>query len=808
MVTARFLRAAGACLTMCPVVMCGGERGDGRTLPAQSHRRSGDSSAWISHPPSHSSLRISGPTSTTTSAVTSTSPWESATASELVSARGRSWVAAAAPSTSKLFYASRDQQNAAAASAVARPLSSPMPPWLARRRPGRGRGEGGFQLGMVAAVRSPGDGAAAATAAVGGGGEELEGAYEAAVGEDGLLGLDGFRALADVRELLEDGLLQDSEVLAIWEAVPKAGAGGDRVDFRGFCQAFARVDALFEEEEEEDKAMGAATAAAAAGPSRGGGGDGVAPTSGAGDGDGAEASFVELAGSVEGVVGLSELLRWSEVTELLEEGLVAREEVEQMWEGLPKAANSVEAAGVAGVEKGTLINFQGFLEFDRQLSDLFEDEETGADASADEQPAAATATATATTTAAAEETAAAAAAVEAEAAVEAASKAGASVEKEAVAAAAGGGDGTTEGKFSQLSAAKGGLLTLGDLLGWSEVSELLQDELLTSQELDSMFEGVPKAGDGSSIDLAGFVEFARKLDDMFEDDAEDDGNTLPTSPQTTTESTPPPPASSSRVVAAQSGSVASSPSKKQPLPAAATAAAAASKDAASNAPVPLPTPPAAEAVAAAAGGAAGAAKARARLVALAEAEMVDCGMGCGEDKRAQMLEALDALVAFEEGNLVAGDGLGTGLIPALEGEWRLLYTSSNAMEYNQGLTGLANTIPNAKFRGLRQILHADGMVFDAEYEEELSIRDESEPLVITVTSDWEVKQTSSLVTGKSSVAIAVAPKQIKYGFITVRSERWKTLRAMMLLDIAYLDDDIRIMRGQTARQNFFVFSRV
>lgn len=46
-------------------------------------------------------------------------------------------------------------------------------------------------------------------------------------------------------------------------------------------------------------------------------------------------------------------------------------------------------------------------------------------------------------------------------------------------------------------------------------------------------------------------------------------------------------------------------------------------------------------------------------------------------------------------------------------------------------------------------------------------------------------------TGKSTVAIAVAPKQIKYGFITVRSERWKTLRAMMLLDIAYLDADLR-----------------
>lgn len=34
----------------------------------------------------------------------------------------------------------------------------------------------------------------------------------------------------------------------------------------------------------------------------------------------------------------------------------------------------------------------------------------------------------------------------------------------------------------------------------------------------------------------------------------------------------------------------------------------------------------------------------------------------------------------------------------------------------QGLTGLANTLPNARFRGLRQVLHVDGMVFDAEYE--------------------------------------------------------------------------------------------
>lgn len=44
---------------------------------------------------------------------------------------------------------------------------------------------------------------------------------------------------------------------------------------------------------------------------------------------------------------------------------------------------------------------------------------------------------------------------------------------------------------------------------------------------------------------------------------------------------------------------------------------------------------------------------------------------------------MEALLATEEGNLVLGEDLGTGLIDNLVGEWRLQYTSSNAMEYNQ-----------------------------------------------------------------------------------------------------------------------------
>lgn len=43
MVTSRLFRTAGACLTMCPFVMCGGERGDGRVFTRVSTR-------WIFDP--------------------------------------------------------------------------------------------------------------------------------------------------------------------------------------------------------------------------------------------------------------------------------------------------------------------------------------------------------------------------------------------------------------------------------------------------------------------------------------------------------------------------------------------------------------------------------------------------------------------------------------------------------------------------------------------------------------------------------------------------------------------------------------
>ena len=43
------------------------------------------------------------------------------------------------------------------------------------------------------------------------------------------------------------------------------------------------------------------------------------------------------------------------------------------------------------------------------------------------------------------------------------------------------------------------------------MSELLEDGLLTLEEVDEMFQALPKAGDGASIDLNGFAEFTTKV---------------------------------------------------------------------------------------------------------------------------------------------------------------------------------------------------------------------------------------------------------------------------------------------------------
>lgn len=112
------------------------------------------------------------------------------------------------------------------------------------------------------------------------------------------------QALDAVQELLGTGQLRDSEAEDVWKSVAKAGSG-DRVNFQGFYQAFARVASLFEDEEEEEEGTGGVRVD----------GEGVRTTVNGdkeeeeGVGGTVEKSFVQLVGSKENFLDLEGLLR-------------------------------------------------------------------------------------------------------------------------------------------------------------------------------------------------------------------------------------------------------------------------------------------------------------------------------------------------------------------------------------------------------------------------------------------------------------------------------------------------------------------
>lgn len=151
-------------------------------------QHTGVHSAWVSLPPSRSSFRGSGSGSgaARTSTVRGSSRSAASRAPDVSRERKRRSPAAAP----LLCTLQRDDERHHA--------PPRLPPFSLLARLGgaahyaRGRGVGGFRLGAVTAVRSPGDGGGTTSTMVGGG-EELKEAFNAAAGEEELLGLAGFR---------------------------------------------------------------------------------------------------------------------------------------------------------------------------------------------------------------------------------------------------------------------------------------------------------------------------------------------------------------------------------------------------------------------------------------------------------------------------------------------------------------------------------------------------------------------------------------------------------------------------------------
>lgn len=183
-----------------------------------------------------------------------------------------------------------------------------------------------------------------------------------------------------------------------------------------------------------------------------------------------------------------------------------------------------------------------------------------------------------------------------------------------------------------------------------------------------------------------------------------------------------------------------------------------------------------------------------------------CGLDATELEQREILSIVDML-ENDSTNMIRSK---QGIIDPQElgGEWELIYSSSSAMKFNQGLTGLGGSVPNGRFSTLKQKLVVTKYLTDVEYIEHIETNPLSASFDVKVTGTWDIRTSVSLFTGEPSIVMNVVPDRVTYGPTSTRADHWKSLGPMNMLDISYLDDSLRIMRGNTSIDTIFVFRRI
>jgi hypothetical protein len=187
-------------------------------------------------------------------------------------------------------------------------------------------------------------------------------------------------------------------------------------------------------------------------------------------------------------------------------------------------------------------------------------------------------------------------------------------------------------------------------------------------------------------------------------------------------------------------------------------------------------------------------------------ERLPCGLDSTEEEKQLVLDLASELendntnqIRIRGGDVEPDD---------LIGEWEMLYTSSSAMKFNKGLSGLGGSFPNGKFGGLKQTLSTTAVLSDVEYSEFINVKPDTASFDVKINGSWDLRKSISLFTGEPSLVLSVEPNRVSYGPTSTRADHWKSLGPMNMLDVTYLDDELRIMRGNTAVETVFIFKRL
>ena len=181
-----------------------------------------------------------------------------------------------------------------------------------------------------------------------------------------------------------------------------------------------------------------------------------------------------------------------------------------------------------------------------------------------------------------------------------------------------------------------------------------------------------------------------------------------------------------------------------------------------------------------------------------------CGLSAEESDQEQVLNIV-SILEKQSTNIIKQKDI---VLSDLAGNWELLYTSSAGMKFNKGLSGIGGSFPNGRFGGLNQKLTFTKYVSDLEYKERIEVTPSSASFDVTVTGSWDLRTSVSLFTGLPTIIMYLEPDRVKYVLGSTRADHWKSLGPTNRMDLSYLDDDIRVMRGCTSTDTLLIYRKI
>ena len=585
---------------------------------------------------------------------------------------------------------------------------------------------------------------------------------------DGLMTRKDLEAVPEVAELLKDGDLLMSELDDIWNSAPKFPCGDNeadqKIDVDSFTQIYRDIDDLFEDDfAEENGDVEEKKGEASSEP--------TIPSTTEKDERELEDVFTSICDSA-GLISRENLLEWDEVKQLIDENLLGVDEFNRIFDQTMKSPGT------------DMLDVEGFLSFNVYLDNLFEFEEEEEDEEVEkaseislldipEKPI---------------------------------------ITEESLPAGV---------LFADLANERL-LVNYEELSRWGELREMISEGDLSQSELETMFASIQKPDPNSNaIGEEGFCELHEKIFDLFENEEEE---TVAITKSVITEEDLPAGVLFAELVN-DSGVVGLEDLKRwgelmemlsegditkneiNEMFASSTNVEVSQEyldeegfcrfhDSIFNLFEEDEEDEVSESIVI-----------KAKLIELIrslEQREALIGLECSEKDESRVLEVVKALESSPENLLLKREIQNIDIA----GSWDLVFTSSGMFKFNRGLTGLAGSVPNAEFGGLKQIITVDNFFSDLEYIERINVNGSDEnSFDAKVNADWELKKSVSLFSGEPTVIMSVEPDKVTYGPTSTRADHWKSVRSMNLLDISYLDSDLRIMRGNTSTDTVFVFKK-